>query len=118
MTATLTKAPALTKTFTVGGAYVDVKGCTKEDFEKYALGSTELIEQERTCIMQSAEWSPREGLEFGGDLAQWDLAKLALAQGKLRVSHFELDWDQPVDEFDGEDVYQYYYELEFEIAFV
>ena len=114
-----TKAPASTHTFTVGGAHVDVKGFTKEDFEKYALGSTHLIEQEISCIKQQADWSPREGLGMGEDMAEWNLAALALAQGKLRVSHFEIcpHWTEPVDEHNGEDMYQYDYELEFEVAF-
>ena len=117
MTATLTKAPVLTHTMSIGNWTVEKKGFKREDFEKYV--TPELLAQLRKELeFRCNEYSRDELPDVGEELATLSLAEMALAQGKLKLGCFGLDGSEPVDEFDGEDVYQYYYELEFEIAFV
>ena len=117
MTAILTRALVQTHTMSIGNCVIEKKGFTQEDFEKEV--TPELLAQLREELeFRFNDYARDELPEVGEDLATLNLAEMALAQGKLKVGYFGLAGSEPVDEHDGEDVYQYDYELEFEVAFV
>ncbi|MDC0320039.1 hypothetical protein OAL34_02765 [Synechococcus sp. AH-551-G03] len=116
MTATLTKAPSITLTY--GNVWYAPKGFTKEDFNREL--SPEFFKNERVYLKTSQQLNRHDSEHAAGcqeALFELKFAELAWKQGKLRVSHVELECG-PVDEWDGKDIYQYDYTLECEVAFV
>ena len=117
MTATLTKAPVQTHTMSIGNCWVAEKGFSQEDFEKEV--TPQLLAELREEMEHRFNDYGRKEMRYAGEEAlTHDLAEMALAQGKLKVGYFGLSHPEPVDEHNGEDVYQYDYSLEFEVAFV
>ena len=96
-TATLTKTQTLTLTY--GNAWFDVKGLTKEEFAKNL--TPEFFENERKFLednqrLNSHDWEHTAGCE--DSLFRLQLAKLAFANGDLKVKTLKLVWDEQVDE--------------------
>lgn len=114
-TATLTKKQTLTLSY--GNAWFDVKGLTKEEFEKNLTPEffeNERKEHEENQRLNGHDWECAAGCEESLFLLR--LAELAFANGDLKVKEFKLDchedWDGEVDE----DLYQYGFELEFNVS--
>lgn len=110
-TTTLTKKQTLKLTY--GNAWFDVKGLTKEEFAKNL--TPEFFENERKGLEDSErvnghDWEHVAGCE--DSLFRLQLAKVAFANGDLKVKEVNLVWDGEVDE----DLYQYEFELEFNVT--